>query len=78
MKKNKDTLVSIVVPIYNVEAFLNKCVNSLVNQTYKNIEILLIDDESPDKCGTICDKYAKQDKRIKVVHKHNTGGNNYE
>jgi len=73
MKKNKKILVSIVVPIYNVEIFLDKCVNSLINQTYKNIEIILVDDESPDNCGKLCDEFAKKDKRIIVIHKKNGG-----
>lgn len=70
MKKN---LISIIVPIYNVEKYLNKCVDSIINQTYKNIEIILIDDGSPDNCGKICDEYAKKDSRIQVIHKENGG-----
>ena len=70
MKKNK---ISIIVPIYNVEPFIRKCVYSLINQTYENIEILLIDDGSPDNCGKICDALAKEDKRIKVIHQENKG-----
>ncbi len=66
-------LISVIVPIYNVEKYIGKCVDSLINQTYKNIEIILVDDGSPDKCGAICDKYAVQDKRIKVIHKKNGG-----
>lgn len=65
--------VSIIVPIYNVERFLNKCVHSLLNQTLKEIEIILVDDESPDKCPEICDEYALKDSRIKVIHKKNAG-----
>ena len=61
--------VSIIVPIYNVENFLDKLILSLVNQTYKNLEIILVDDGSPDNSGAICDKYAEQDARIRVVHK---------
>ena len=66
-------LISIIVPIYKVENYLKKCINSIINQTYKNIEILLIDDGSPDNCGIICDEYAKKDKRVKVIHKKNGG-----
>ena len=67
------TLVSIIVPCYNVEAYLPKCVNSILEQTYKKIEIILVDDGSPDNCGKICDEYAKKDERIKVIHKENGG-----
>lgn len=64
---------SIIVPIYKVEDYLNECINSLINQSYRNIEIILVDDGSPDNCPKICDEYAKKDKRIKVVHKTNGG-----
>lgn len=66
-------LISIIVPVYNVEQYLEKCVKSIQNQTYKNIEIILIDDGSTDNSGTICDNIAKSDERIKVVHKKNEG-----
>lgn len=66
-------LVSIIIPIYNVEKYLNRCIDSALNQTLKNIEIILVDDESPDNCPLICDKYAEIDKRIKVIHKRNEG-----
>ena len=70
----KETIkVSILVPIYNVEDYLEDCLSSLINQTYHNIEIILIDDGSPDKCGEICDAYAIKDKRVVVVHKKNEG-----
>ena len=65
--------VSIVVPIYNVEKYLEQCVDSIINQTLKDIEIILVDDGSPDNCPQICDDYAKKDSRIKVVHKKNGG-----
>lgn len=65
--------VSIIVPVYNVEDYLEKCIVSLINQTFKNIEILLIDDGSTDNSGTICDKYKELDNRIKVFHKKNGG-----
>lgn len=68
-----DKLISIIVPIYKVENYIHKCIDSLVNQTYKNIEIILVDDGSPDNCGKICDKYASKDERIKVIHKENGG-----
>lgn len=69
----KKLKVSIVVPIYNVEKHLNKCVDSILEQTYQNIEIILVDDGSPDNSGKICDEYVKQDTRIKVIHKKNAG-----
>lgn len=68
-----EQLISIIVPIYNVELYLKKCLNSIVNQTYKNIEIILIDDGSTDKSGAICDSYANVDNRIIVIHKNNEG-----
>lgn len=66
-------LISIIIPIYNVEIYLRQCLDSIVNQTYKNLEIILIDDGSPDKCGEICDEYALNDIRVKVIHKKNEG-----
>lgn len=66
-------LVTIIVPVYNVEKYIYECVDSLIKQTYKNIEIILIDDGSKDKSGTICDNYAASDARIKVIHKQNEG-----
>lgn len=68
-----NSLISVIVPIYNVEKYLKKCVDSIINQTYKNLEIILVDDGSPDNCPKICDEYAKQDNRIKVIHKENGG-----
>ena len=67
-KKNKNEmlLVSVIVPIYNVEFYLNKCVDSILNQSYKNIEVVLVDDESPDSCGKMCDDYAAQNGRAHV------------
>lgn len=65
--------VSVVVPIYNVEKYLNKCINSIVNQTYKNIEIILVDDGSTDQSGMQCNEWKDKDSRIKVVHKENRG-----
>lgn len=69
---NKGT-VSIIVPIYQVEKYLRSCVNSICNQTYHQLEIILVDDGSPDGCGSICDEYAKSDPRIAVIHKMNGG-----
>ena len=66
-------LISVVVPIYNVEKYLARCVDSIVNQAYKNLEIILVDDGSPDRCPQMCDDYAEKDSRIKVVHKKNGG-----
>lgn len=66
-------LVSIIIPVYKVEKYLTECIESVLKQTYSNIEILLIDDGSPDNSGKICDKYAEKDSRIKVVHKENGG-----
>lgn len=66
-------VVSVVLPIYNVEKYLNRCVKSVINQSYKNLEIILVDDGSPDNCSVLCDEWAKKDNRIKVVHKKNAG-----
>ena len=68
-----DLLVTVVIPVFNVEKYLERCLCSVVNQTYKNLEILLIDDGSTDKCPEICDAWEKKDKRIKVIHKANQG-----
>lgn len=68
-----DKLISVIVPIYNVENYLIKCVESILNQSYKNLEIILVDDGSKDNCPTICDEYLKKDHRIKVIHKKNGG-----
>ena len=66
-------LISVIVPIYNVEKYLKKCVNSILKQTYKNLEIILVDDGSPDRCPEICDKLAQTDDRIIVIHQQNGG-----
>lgn len=66
-------LVTVVLPIYNVEKYLDRCIKSVVNQTYENLEIILVDDESPDRCPEMCEEWAKRDKRIKVIHKKNAG-----
>lgn len=66
-------LISVIVPVYNIEKYIGRCIESIVNQTYNKLEIILVDDGSTDNSGIICDKYAKKDKRIKVIHKSNAG-----
>ncbi len=66
-------LISVIIPIYNVEKYLTKCVESIIMQSYKNIEIILVDDGSPDKSGALCDEFAEKDKRITVIHQKNKG-----
>jgi glycosyltransferase involved in cell wall biosynthesis len=66
-------ILSIIVPVYKVEAYIHKCITSILNQTLTDFELILIDDGSPDNCGTICDDYAKKDKRIIVIHQKNQG-----
>ena len=66
-------LISVIVPVYKVEPYLDKCVRSIVDQTYQNLEIILVDDGSPDRCGEICDAWAAKDSRIRVIHKENGG-----
>lgn len=68
-----DDLISVIVPIYNVEKYIRKCIDGIISQSYTNLEIILVDDGTPDNCGTICDEYASKDKRIKVIHKSNGG-----
>lgn len=67
-------LISVIVPVYKVEAYLDKCISSIVNQTYRNLEIILVDDGSPDRSGEICDAWAAKDRRIQVIHQENAGG----
>ena len=67
------SVISVIVPIYNVENYLDRCIESIVNQTYKDLEIILVDDGSPDNCPQMCDSWAEKDNRIKVVHKENGG-----
>ena len=66
-------LISIIIPVYKVEKYLEKCIQSVINQTYENLQIILVDDGSPDNCGKICDEYDKKDHRIEVIHKSNGG-----
>ncbi len=65
--------LSVIVPVYNVEKYIHQCVDSLLAQDYEDMEILLIDDGSPDRCGAICDDYAKKDARVRVIHQENQG-----
>ena len=69
---NKE-LISIIVPVYKVEKYIHKCIDSIINQTYSNLEIILVDDGSPDNCAKICDEYALKDERINVIHQKNMG-----
>lgn len=69
----KNPLVSIIIPVYNVEPYLKECLDSIVNQTYSLLEIILVDDGSTDQSGVICDEYAEKDDRIRVIHQHNQG-----
>lgn len=71
--KTNDRKVSVIIPIYNVEPYLKACVDSVLAQTYRNLEIILVDDGSPDACPEICDQYAQKDERIKVIHRVNGG-----
>jgi glycosyltransferase involved in cell wall biosynthesis len=66
-------LVSVIIPVYQVEAYINRCVDSVLNQKYRELEVILVDDGSPDRCGAICDEYALKDNRIVVIHKKNGG-----
>lgn len=65
--------ISVIVPVYKVKKYLNKCIDSILTQTFKDFELILVDDGSPDRCGEICDEYAEKDSRIKVIHKENGG-----
>ena len=66
-------LVSLIVPVYKAEKYIHQCIDSLLAQSYNNIEIVLVDDGSPDNCGAICDEYSSKDNRIKVIHQKNGG-----
>ncbi len=77
MKKvGKEPLISVIVPVYNVEKYIRKCLDSIINQSYKNLEIIVINDGSTDASGQICDDYAKKDSRVKVIHQKNKGLSN--
>lgn len=67
-------LISVIVPVFKVEAYLDNCIRSIVDQTYRNLEIILVEDGSPDRCGEICDAWAAKDSRIRVIHQKNAGG----
>ena len=62
-------LISVVLPIYNIEAYLDRCMKAVLNQTYDNLEILMVDDGSPDGCPAMCDRYAAEDHRVRALHK---------
>ena len=66
-------LISVIVPIYNAEAYLSRCVDSILGQTFSDFELILVDDGSTDKSGAICDYYVSKDERVKVIHQHNSG-----
>lgn len=70
---NTEVKISVIVPVYKVEKYLDRCVESIVNQTYKNLEIILVDDGSPDNCPAMCDAWIEKDERIRVIHKENGG-----
>ena len=70
---NTDFLISVIIPVYNVEEYLDECVKSLMSQTYSNYELILVDDGATDKSGLLCDEWEKTDNRIKVIHKENGG-----
>lgn len=72
-KNNTSPLISVIIPVYNVELYLRECVDSVLNQTYTNLEVILVDDGSPDNCPAICDEYAAKDNRVRVIHKENGG-----
>lgn len=71
--EDKTAIISVIIPIYNVELYLNKCIESVLNQTYTNLEVILVNDGSTDRSGEICDSYCKIDKRVKVIHQKNGG-----
>jgi len=73
MQDKQEKKISVIVPVYKVELYLRQCIESILAQTYNNLEIILVDDGSPDNCGAICDEYAKKDGRVTVIHKKNEG-----
>ena len=70
MEKKK---ISVIIPVYKVEKFIHACVDSVLQQTYDNLEVILVDDGSPDQCPEICDQYAQQDARVRVIHQEKQG-----
>ena len=66
-------LISVIIPVYKVELYLRECIDSVLAQTYQNLEVILVDDGSPDQCGSICEQYAEKDNRVCVIHKENGG-----
>ena len=70
------SVVSVIVPVYGVEPYLSACVDSILTQTHRELEVILIDDGSPDQCGMICDAYAARDSRVRVIHQANAGAAN--
>ena len=70
---SRETLLSVIIPVYNVEEYLAKCLDSILGQTYQNLEVILVNDGSKDGSGSICDAYAQKDSRIRVIHKENGG-----
>lgn len=73
MNSSSTPTISVIVPVYKTEKYIHKCLDSIINQTFKNFELILVDDGSPDRSGAICDEYAEKDERIKVIHKENEG-----
>jgi glycosyltransferase involved in cell wall biosynthesis len=73
MDQASEPLISVIVPVYKVEPYIARCVDSILSQTYTNLEIILVDDGSPDNCGAICDEYMRKDDRVTVIHKENGG-----
>lgn len=69
----REPLISVIVPVFKVEPWLKRCIQSILNQTYRNLEIILVDDGSPDRCGDMCDRFAREDNRVKVIHRENGG-----
>lgn len=72
-ENSKEPLLSVIVPVYNVEKYVGRCLDSIIAQTYKNWECVVVDDGTPDNSGRICDEYAQRDPRIRVIHKENGG-----
>lgn len=69
----KKGMVSVIIPVYGVEMYIDQCIDSVVNQSYEDLEIILVDDGSKDRCPAICDEWSQKDKRIKVIHQENKG-----